>query len=125
MQPAFVPAALGGNVVAVLGLTNFPALQSPSARSARPAGLQSRRVRCDGNPTPTPCLENVNGTTGAPVCPRWYDPATYALAYDVGNVAARDQHRDRDLRRGRHARSRSADFRVDETSFGLPDAPST
>ena len=86
-QPAYVPTALGGNVVAVLGLTNFPGLQvHPSVRPA--TGLRPSVFDGNGNPQTTACTQGVNQTTGAPVCPRFYDPAAFSIAYDVGATPA-------------------------------------
>src|SRR6201994_452640 len=85
-QPAFVPTALGGNVVAVLGLTNVPGLRAhPAVQQI--SGVRPGSFGANGTPQPTGCTEGVNTTTGAPVCPRWYDPATFSIAYDVGGTA--------------------------------------
>jgi pseudomonalisin len=85
-QPAFVPNALGGNVVAVLGLTNAPGLKAGPAVVKPASGVTPGGFDAGGNPHPTSCLKNVNTTTGAPVCPRWYDPATFNITYDAGNT---------------------------------------
>ena len=83
-QPAFVPSSLGGNVVAVLGLTNVPGLKAgPLQRSLSPQDAIFPRQS-----QPTPCTQNVNGTTGTPVCPRFYDPQTYNITYDATRVPA-------------------------------------
>jgi pseudomonalisin len=80
--PAFVPTALGGNIVAVLGLTNVPGLKAgPLRRQLSPQDAIFPRQS-----QPTPCTENVNTTTGAPVCPRFYDPQTYNITYDAKTV---------------------------------------
>ena len=81
-QPAFVPSSLGGNVVAVLGLTNVPGLKAgPLQRSLSPQDAIFPRQS-----QPTPCTQNVNGTTGTPVCPRFYDPQTFNITYDATRV---------------------------------------
>ena len=66
VTPAYVPSALAGQVVAVLGLNNVQAMKPP-------AKFQ---------PQPTPC--NVEGvSTPSQACLRFYDPATFQLAYDA------------------------------------------
>jgi len=83
-QPAFVPSSLGGNVVAVLGLTNVPGFKAgPLQHSLSPQDAIFPRQS-----QPTPCTQNVNGTTGTPVCPRFYDPQTYNITYDATRVTA-------------------------------------
>ncbi len=79
--PAFVPSSLGGNVVAVLGLTNVPGLKAGPPQKLAPQAIFPSQSQ------PTPCTENVNTTTGAPVCPRFYDPQTYNITYDAKTVA--------------------------------------
>lgn len=86
-QPAFVPTALGGNVVAVLGLTNVPGLNAGPSRQPI-SGVTPGAFDANGNPNPNGCTKGVNVTTGAPVCPRFYDPATFNIAYDVGSTPA-------------------------------------
>ena len=59
-QPAFVPTALGGNVVAVLGLTNFPGLQvHPTTRQI--SGVTPGTFDANGNPQPTSCTKRATG----------------------------------------------------------------
>jgi pseudomonalisin len=77
--PAFVPASLGGNVVAVLGLTNVPGFKAGPLK--QPLTTQSAILPRQSQPTP--CTQNVNSTTGAPVCPRFYDPQTFNITYDA------------------------------------------
>ncbi|HEY0383507.1 MAG TPA: S53 family peptidase [Candidatus Elarobacter sp.] len=120
-QPAFVPSALGGNVVAVLGLTNVPGFKaSPVKRPA--AGAQPGVFDANGSPNPTKCLQNVNGTTGAPVCPRWYDPATFNIAYNAGSTPAATNTEVAIFIVGDPTIGIS-DFRYGETQFGLPQVP--
>jgi pseudomonalisin len=83
VQPAFVPSSLGGNVVAVLGLTNFPGLKSGPLK--QPLSAQSAIFPRQSQPTP--CTQNVNTTTGTPACPRFYDPQTYNITYNGTSVA--------------------------------------
>jgi pseudomonalisin len=119
-QPAFVPAALGGNVVAVLGLTNFPGLQvHPSARAT--SGLRPGTFDANGNPSPTACTQNVNQTTGTPVCPRFYDPASFSIAYGVGSTPAATNTEIAIFTEG-DVGTAIADFRSNESAFGLPTA---
>lgn len=95
VTPAYVPAPLGGVVLAVLGLNNFQAFNA--------------------KPKITPCTGGI--TT---VCQRWYDPKTFRMVYDTrwttgiyttvavmaeGNVAPA-----------------IADLRVNESKFGVPHA---
>ncbi len=121
-QPAFVPTALGGNVVAVLGLTNFPGLKANPVKQQPASGAQPGVFDARGNPSPTPCLKNVNVTTGAPVCPRWYDPATFNIAYDAGSTPAATNTEVAIFVVGNPTVGIS-DFRYGETQFGLPRVP--
>ncbi|HEY4442473.1 MAG TPA: protease pro-enzyme activation domain-containing protein [Candidatus Elarobacter sp.] len=123
-QPAFVPTALGGNVVAVLGLTNFAGLHASLPTQPAPAGLLGGTFDASGNPTPDACTKNVNTTTGAPVCPRFYDPATYSIAYDVGSTAPARNAQIAIFTVGNPAGA-IADFRDNEKRFGMPQAPLT
>src|SRR6202163_4056688 len=62
-QPAYVPTALGGNVVAVLGLTNIAGYKA--SHPTQPAtGVTPGTFGADGTPHPTGCTQNVNGQTG-------------------------------------------------------------
>ena len=119
-QPAFVPSALGGNVVAVLGLTNFPGLKAvPKTQPSlgvRPGGFSA------GKPSPNQCIKNVNQTTGAPVCPRFYDPATFNIAYDAGSTPAATNTTIGIFVVGDPTIAIS-DFRFNESQFGLPNVP--
>src|SRR5216684_1538245 len=49
-QPAFVPTALGGNVVAVLGLTNFSGLQASFPKQPASLGLTPGTFGTNGAP---------------------------------------------------------------------------
>jgi pseudomonalisin len=117
-QPAFVPSALGGNVVAVLGLTNVPGLKVNPVRKPA-AGVHPAAFDANGSPSATPCLENVNVTTGAPVCPRWYDPATFNIAYDAGSTPGATNTEVAIFVVGDPTIAIS-DFRYGATQFGLP-----
>ena len=117
-QPAFVPTALGGNVVAVLGLTNFPGLKASPVKQPA-SGVRPGAFDANGSPSPTACLKNVNVTTGAPVCPRWYDPATFNIAYDAGSTPAATNTEVAIFTVGDPAIAIS-DFQYGATQFGLP-----
>ncbi len=117
-QPAFVPSALGGNVVAVLGLTNVPGLKAgPLKQPATTATVIGPRQS-----QPTPCTQNVNTTTGTPVCPRFYDPQTYNIVYDATNVAAAIGTEIGIFAVGDPSIA-IADFRDNEAQFGMPSVP--
>ena len=77
--PALVPASLGGNVIAVLGLTNVPGFKAGPLK--QPLTTQSAILPRQSQPTP--CTKNVDTTTGTPVCPRFYDPQTFNITYDA------------------------------------------
>jgi pseudomonalisin len=120
VQPAFVPASLAGNVVAVLGLTNVTGLK-PNPLTKPMGGARPGVFAADGSPSPTACLKNVNQTTGAPVCPRWYDPATFSIAYGVGSTPPATNTKIAIFSVGDTSSSVS-DLRYNETQFGLPQA---
>ena len=69
-SPAYVPSSLGGIAVAVLGLNNLEAARTGPNKPA-PAD------------TPDKCKVGSNG-----LCARFYDVATFHIAYDVGNTPA-------------------------------------
>ncbi|MDQ6943327.1 MAG: S53 family peptidase [Candidatus Eremiobacteraeota bacterium] len=120
-QPAFVPTSLGNNVVAVLGLTNFPGLKAHP--STQPISNVSPGVfDANGAPKPTGCLKNVNGTTGAPVCPRFYDPATFNITYDAGSTPPATNTEIAIFTVGDPTIAIS-DFRYNESQFGMPQVP--
>lgn len=95
-QPAFVPQALAGTAIAVLGLNNAQ-MQKPKPQSnghvtatptpaptATPAPTPAPTATPTPTPAPTPdaCTKGVNAEG---ICPRFYDPATMQLAYDAAN----------------------------------------
>ncbi|MDP9104438.1 MAG: S53 family peptidase [Candidatus Eremiobacteraeota bacterium] len=119
-QPAFVPSALDGNVVAVLGLTNFPGLQvHPSIRPA--SGLQPAVFDGDGKPHTTACTQGVDQTTGTPVCPRFYDPAAFNVAYDVAGTPPATNTEIAIFTAG-DVSTAISDLRSNETNYGMPYA---
>ncbi len=120
-QPAFVPTALGGNVVAVLGLTNVPGLRAGHPVQAAP-GAAPGTFNANGSPQPTPCTQNINGQTGTPVCHRFYDPATFNITYDAGTTPPATNTGVGILTIGDPTIG-IADFRDGATRFGLPQVP--
>jgi pseudomonalisin len=121
-QPAFVPAALGGNVVAVLGLTSFAAVHAVVPTQPAPAGLIGGTFDAAGHPTADACTQNVNQTTGAPVCPRFYDPATFNITYDAGSTPSAHNSQVAIFTVGNPSGS-ITDFRQNESKFGMPQVP--
>ena len=121
-QPAFVPTALSGNVVAVLGLTNAPGFK-PGPLSSKPAsGVTPGTFDANGNPSPTPCTKGMNTTTGLPVCHRFYDPASFNIAYDAGRTPPATNTPVGIFVVGDPSGA-IADFRDSEPRFGLPNVP--
>jgi pseudomonalisin len=118
--PAYVPSALAGNVVAVLGLTNVPGFNvSPRLSSA--VGALPGSFAADGTPQPTACTRGINQTTGTAVCPRFYDPPTFSIAYDAGSTRSASQTGIAIFTEG-DVSGAIADFRTNESKFGLPAA---
>jgi len=136
ISPAYVPQALSGTVLAVLGLDNAQAAKvhpqknpAPSPTPAPPATpVPTPAPTATPTPTPVPsptpdsCTKNVNTTTGTAVCPRFYDPATYALAYNVGTVTPATNTAVAIMTEGQLSTAIS-DFRDNEVHFGLPQVP--
>jgi pseudomonalisin len=121
-QPAYVPTALNGNVVAVLGLTNAPGFK-PGPSVMNPAsGVTPGTFDASGNPSPTGCTEGMNTTTGLPVCHRFYDPATFNIAYDAGKTPPATNTPVAIFTAGDNSGA-ITDFRVNESKFGLPVVP--
>jgi len=103
VTPAYVPSSLGGIVVAVLGLNNLQAFKP--------------------NPQLTSC--SVFGESTPPQeCLRFYDPATFQIAYDAGSVPTGANTAVAIMAEGNVAQSIS-DFRLNESKFGLPQIPVT
>jgi subtilase family serine protease len=120
-QPAFVPTALGGNVVAVLGLTNFPGMHATPV-SKPITGVSPGSFDANGSPSPDGCTQGVNTTTGTPVCPRFYDPATFNITYDAGSTPPATNTEVGIFTVGDNSIAIS-DFRDNELRFGLPQVP--
>ena len=120
-QPAYVPNALGGNVVAVLGLTNAPGYK-PGAVSRSAGSVKPATFGPGGQPNPNGCTKGVNTTTGTAVCPRFYDPATFNIAYDAGNTPPAANTPVAIFTEGDPSGA-VTDFRDNETNFGMPQVP--
>ncbi len=103
--PAYVPAALGSIVVAVLGLNDVPAFKPPL--HVGPA---------EGTP-PSPCT-----VTGVAACVRGYAPADFWRAYDVGSVPDASGVNVAIMAEGDVSQA-VADFRVNEQTGGLSQVP--
>ena len=117
-QPALVPAALGGKVVAVLGLTNVPGLKAAAPLKPVASPIAPMTFGPGGAGSAQPCTENTDQT--APVCHRFYDPPTFALTYDVGSVPGA-QNTDIAIFTAGDVSAALADFRDNRTRFGLLD----
>ncbi len=117
-SPAYIPQALAGNVIAVLGLNDA---QAAAARHERQENTLATPTPA---PTANPCTENVNTTTGTAVCPRFYTPADYKIAYDATSVPDATRTSIAIMTEGQLSQSIS-DFRDNETRDGLPEVPIT
>ncbi len=101
VSPAYVPTSLSGTVVAVLGLNNLQTFKS--------------------KPQVTNCT--VKGVTTPPsACLRWYDPATFQVAYDVGKLAPANSTPIAIMAEG-DPTAAIAEFRLNEQKDGLPQVP--
>jgi pseudomonalisin len=100
----------------VLGLTNVPGFKATPPKQTPATVIGPRQSQ------PTPCTENVNVTTGAPVCPRFYDPQTYNIAYDATQVAAAVGTEIGIFAVGDPSIAIS-DFQYNEAQFGMPSVP--
>jgi len=135
ISPAYVPTALNGIVVAVMGLNDIPAFAVPphpkgvsinhAAASASAAAPQPESpcsvssVYIIGLPSPEPIPTPVAGQVG---CPRNYTPSDYWRAYDVNKTPAAKNINVAILTEGNPAPAIS-DFRVNEQGDGLPQVP--
>ena len=132
--PAYVPQALGGTVVAVLGLHNVPA-QAPKPRIGQqvnhappsssanapqpesPCAISS--VFIIGLPAPQPIPTPQAYTTG---CPRNYTPSDYWRAYNANTTPPASGVNVAIMAEGNVTGS-IADLRVNEQGDGLPHVP--
>ncbi len=134
-SPAYVPAALGGIVVAVLGLNNVKAFApgphvgsvainhasaSASATAPQPESpCAFSSVFIIGLPSPQPIPTPEAYTTG---CPRNYTPSDYWRAYDANSTPAAHGVNVAIMAEGAVSGA-IADFRVNEQGDGLPQVP--
>ncbi|HKU68420.1 MAG TPA: S53 family peptidase [Candidatus Baltobacteraceae bacterium] len=101
VAPAYVPSALGGIVVSVLGLNNLQAFKS--------------------NPQPTNC--EVKGVATPPqACLRWYNPATFQIAYDAASMKPASGTPVAIMAEG-DTSGAIADFRTNEQKDNMPQIP--
>jgi subtilase family serine protease len=132
-QPAFVPQALSGLVIAVLGLDNAQ-MQKPQPKSggkakATPTPIPTASPTPTPAPTPTPtptpvptadaCTQGVNAEG---LCPRFYDPATIQLTYDAANAPTGANTAVAIFTEGDVTQA-VADFRTNEQMYNLPQVP--
>ncbi|HEX3463101.1 MAG TPA: S53 family peptidase [Candidatus Elarobacter sp.] len=134
---AYVPTALNGIVVAVLGLNNVPAFtiapkkssvqinHAPVTQSATapqpesPCQLSNVFIIGLSSPQPVPTPESY--TTG---CPRDNTPSDYWRAYDANTTPTADGVSVAIMAEG-NVQPAIADFRVNEQGDGLPQVPVT
>ena len=130
--PAYVPKALDGIVVAVLGLNDAQTFATsphkgqpvpaptpaplPTQQPESPCSLSS--VSLVGLPSPQPEPSPVAGTAG---CYRAYTPSDYWRAYDVQNVAAAQNVNVAIMAEG-NVQPAIGDFRVNEQGDALAQA---
>lgn len=101
ISPAYVPSSLGGTVVSVLGLNTLAAAKAkPQVTSCEVEGIST---------PPQECL-------------RFYNPATFQAAYDVGKVSPANSTPIAIMAEGDPTQA-IADFRTNEQKFGLPQVP--
>jgi subtilase family serine protease len=133
-QPAYVPQALAGMVVAVLGLNDAQVAKptpkktkaSPTpAPTATPVPTPVPTVAPTPTPTPTPvptadaCTEGVNAEG---ICPRFYDPASMQLVYDAANAPTGANTNVAIMTEGDVSQAVS-DFRWNEQVYNLRQVP--
>ena len=132
-KPAFVPSALGGIVVAVLGLNDAQTFKTnphkgggvpapapkptPTAQPETPCDLSS--LELVGLPSPEPEPTAVAGEAG---CLRDYTPSDYWGAYDAMNVPAANNVSVAVMAEGNVSQA-IADVRTNESGFGLTQVP--
>jgi pseudomonalisin len=115
--PAYVPRELAGVVVAVTGLNTEPTVQhGPKGLSKAPPPTPTPGPTPTPVPTPQSCTENVEG-----LCPRFYDPPSFQLAYDAANAPTAANTNIAIMTEGDLTQAIS-DFRQNERVFGLKPA---
>jgi pseudomonalisin len=131
--PAYVPANLGGIVLAVLGLNNVQTFKTTPhkgnplpAPTPAPTASPQPESPCDvysldivGLPSPQPEPSAVSGTVG---CLRNYTPSDYWRAYDAMNVPAATNVSIAVMAEGNVTQS-IADVRTNEQGFSLAQVP--
>ena len=133
-QPAYVPAALTGLVVAILGLNNAQ-VAKPTPKKNKPSPLPSPTPLPTATPAPTPSPTPTPTPTPAPtadactqgvnaegVCPRFYDPASMQLAYDAANAPTGAHTAVAIFTEGDPTQAIS-DFRWNEQVYTMPQVP--
>jgi len=124
-QPAYVPQALAGTVISVLGLNN--------AQVAKPG--PNKKSSATPTPAPTPTPVPTASPTPAPVadagkvneqglCVRFYDPGTFNLAYDAASVPGAKNTSVAIMTEGQLSGA-IADFRTNEKAFNMGQVPVT
>lgn len=130
-QPAYVPQALAGTVIAVLGLNDAQAAKTGPKKTAKskPTPTPSPGPTAPPTPAPTPtasptpvpqtdaCTASSNG-----VCARFYDPGAFQVAYDAAAVPAATKTSIAIMTEGQLSQS-IADFRTNESAFNMGQAP--
>lgn len=122
-QPAYVPQALAGLVVAVLGL-NDAQMQKPHPKEkpeskVTPAPSPTPTPTPTAAPTPDSCTQGLNAEG---ICPRFYDPATMQLVYDAANAPTAANTSVAIFTEGDTTQAIS-DFRWNEQVYGMPQVP--
>jgi pseudomonalisin len=128
-QPAYVPQALAGVVIAVLGLNNAQ-MQKPQPKNggnphSTPSPTPTPVPTATPTPAPTPvptadaCTQGVNAEG---ICPRFYDPATMQLTYDAANAPTGANTSVAIFTEGDPSQAIS-DFRWNEQVYSLPQVP--
>ena len=131
-RPAYVPQALAGTAIAVLGL-NDAQMQKPHPKEEKPepkdeptdAPTTSPTAAPTTSPTPTPapspdaCTQGLNAEG---ICPRFYDPATMQLVYDAANAPTGANTAVAIFTEGDPTQAIS-DFRWNEQVYRMPQVP--
>lgn len=136
-KPAYVPQALAGLVIAVLGLDNVQMQKPQPKNGGKPKSTPSPIPTTAPTPTPAPTATPTPTPTPTPVptadactqgvdaeglCPRFYDPATIQLAYDAANAPTGANTPVAIFTEGDVTQAVS-DFRTNEQIYNLPQVP--
>ncbi len=114
-KPAYVPQAISGLVVAVLGL-NDAQMQKPRPKNA---GRPHQTATPTPAPSPDACTQGVNAEG---ICPRFYDPGTMQLVYDAANAPTGARTSVAIFTEGDVSQAVS-DFRWNERVYTMPQVP--